>query len=344
MVRQALAGEQVSFDDDLQALSQLINIKHGYKNAYEATLLRCAQLEAERESTRLLIATALKADGVEIDEQVEGIAQLITRFHGYRKSYDVMSRELGNLRLMAPVERSEEQLQALADSPGIFLVTLPKSGTVYVANTLAQTLQCGLSTAVTSTFPKNVLWENMLRDFKHGSVVSVSHMEPDAVNVLSLLRAGIRKGVLHVRDPRAAVHSWLYYLLRRAKSGLVDGVFPASLLAEPFAAQLDAVIEFSFKDFVNWFDWWLRRLDADPRLDFLVTTHERLAADETGFFQDILDFYGVRAPIRPARKDEKMHFRSGDNEEWRAAFSASQIAKVNSMIPERLWSRFGWKE
>jgi hypothetical protein len=305
----------------VDALATLTAERDGYKGAME-------QVITERDAAN----TTLSSMTAERD--------------GYRNAYESHGRELGALRVTAaPVVRPKERQEAGAGRRSIFLVTLPKSGTVYVSHALARSLDYDhTGTLVTPTFPKNILWGEMLADFAKGGMISASHMQPDDYNLEAMASHGIRKMVLHVRDPRAALNSWMHFIRDKHPE---TGESPRSLeyRQKSAAEQLDFLIEHEYPAFANWIADWMTVVET-PRwnLNPLIVHHDELASDENRYFQRIFDFYGFDATLKTAAKDKNAHYRKGDNDDWRATFSPAQRARVNDLMPARLWTDFGWKE
>ena len=272
---------------------------------------------------------------------------MLSALTGFTRANRAAATELGYMRVnAAPVYRPAERRAEAKGQPSVFLATLPKSGTIFISHSLRQTLGYDhTGTMVTPTFPKNVIWPRMLEDFSDGGMVSASHLQPDEENVALLRQAKITKGVLHIRDPRPALYSWINFAPKRASRfhGLLLG---ADYLNMSEADRLEHSIEHAFKFFAGWVRDWMAVLDASPDLEFLVTRHEDLAAGEEAFLRRILNYYGVSesVPLVMIEKSENAHFRKGDNKGWRDAFSPSQLRRVNEMMPAGLWSRFGWQE
>lgn len=306
---------------------------------------------------RQLIEQTLQAEGVECSNDIKSdIGHLIGLYQGYRQAYQTHSETLGYLRqVAAPVirEKAVSELPELhweflgriglwldqpkceenCQNPSIFLITLPKSGTVYVSHSLSRTLGYDhTSTLVTPTFPKNIIWGGMLLDFLKGNMVSVSHLQPDSTNAEILSRCKI-KIILHIRDPRAALLSWIHFVGKSFKA-----------TASPTALNnLEFFIESSFAHLVNWIEGWMSVLAVNPQLEALILTHEELSENPELYFKKIFTFYGLGSPeLKLADKTEATHFRSGDNAEWRTVFPAYLVTKMNDQIPESLWLKFGW--
>jgi hypothetical protein len=185
----------------------------------------------------------------------------------------------------------------------------------------------------------------MLEDFMTGGMISVSHMQPDATNISMLKAAGCNKGILHIRDPRPAAFSLVKFLQGRhfPFAGLLletdDG---ADYHALSETAQIDYVIRNAFSKLVKWISDWCDLLDRDSYFNYLVLAHEQLVADEDAYFERIFEFYGMRASLVTVEKTAETHFRCGDNNNWRDAFTTDQIGRVNDLMPARLCNRFGW--
>lgn len=280
---------------------------------------------------------------MQINEQSpSNIESLIQERDGFKNAYLQTSAELGQLRVSAaPVIRTASQKEATANKPSLFLVTLPKSGTVFISHSLRLTL--GLdhtATLVTPTFPKNIIWPEMLSDFVDGGMISVSHMQPDATNISTLKAAGVVKGILHVRDPRAAIDSWLAFAPKRA-NGYHQLVLNADHLKMSDEDRRKHLIDNTFPIFTRWLQDWLKLIDRDPDLNYLVLNHEDLKTNESEYFRRIMDFYGVSAPLITVEKTENSHFRRGDNSSWRATFTPSEITRLNELMPSSFWIRFG---
>jgi hypothetical protein len=297
------------------------------------------------------------ADAIDHEGEAPGgsllkdLEHLSGMYKGYKNAYHVLNAEVGRFRAYsAPYVRPDEEAKNCEDKPGIFLVTLPKSATVYIANSIASTLGYTLRhTIVTPTFPKNVVWAPMMYDFKRGGLMSVSHMQPDAYNMRTVKEAGLRKGVLHIRDPRAALLSWVHFVNKRGDSidagtGSILNPLIERARQVSFSDRVDGCIGGFFLDCVAWIEGWMEQLKIDPRMDFLIVNHDELVADEEAYFDRIMKHYNLKAKISTVVRDETTHFRNGDNDEWRSVLSAKQIQTMNDAIPDWMWDRFGWQK
>jgi hypothetical protein len=108
--------------------------------------------------------------------------------------------------------------------------------------------------------------------------------------------------------------------------------------------QIEQHLASFYKDAIEWISGWMRVMETEPRLNFLLVTHDELVESEKTYFEKILDFYGLKAEIQTIAKDANAHFRKGDNEDWRQHMTPDQIRRANEAIPDWMWNRFGWKK
>lgn len=295
------------------------------------------------------VADVLKTEGQSPQGTAADLGQLIANYNGYKQSYLALNDEIGHLRAYAaPYIRPDTAVENTADKPSIFIVTLPKSATVYIANSLAQSLDYHLShTLVTPTYPKNIVWTAMVYDFSRGGMISASHMQPDEYNFRSIKQGNIKRGILHVRDPRAALLSWVHFRAKRGRmADLGTGQFENPINDEfsklDFNDKVDRSIDNFFRECIDWLTGWANELDKGE-LDFLVMTHDELKRDESAYFRKVLDFYNIDADMRFVSKDSSTHFRSGDNDEWRTVLTDAQMDRINSLMPDWMFERFDWR-
>lgn len=297
---------------------------------------------ADVEAAMHLVGQILAQEGIaSAPGMASNIGSLVALYQGYRQAYLAHCEEIGYLRqIAAPIVR--KAIDTNGQRPSVFLVTLPKSATVFIGHSLVKTLGYDFtSTLVTPTFPKNIIWGDMLIDFLKGGMISASHLQPDEDNLTRLARCGVNKLVLHIRDPRAALLSWTHFVMKSMRKERKPFHPPVSSLDA--LDNLGHFVDASFPVFVNWIDGWVSALGSNPDLQALILTHDELAQSPATYFGKIFAFYGLGAPeLQLVDKAESTHFRSGDNSEWRRVFPEHLIQKMNAQIPDRLWEKFGW--
>jgi hypothetical protein len=190
------------------------------------------------------------------------------------------------------------------------------------------------------------------RTFSEGGFVSQNHLAPSPEN-LQILQHFKLKMVLHVRDPREAVLSWVHHLDwitgRSDTSELLlyftprppHGYFEFSL-----SRQIDWQIDNYMPQLVLWVTKWVEIADRGT-IPILITHQNVLRTKERAFFNEILTFYGFDldyALPSPPRTMDESHFRRADPMEWRRIFTPAQAIRATSLIPESLRLRFRWED
>jgi hypothetical protein len=239
-----------------------------------------------------------------------------------------------------------------ANLPSILVVTIPKSGTVFTNLMLSRGLRLEPVSVSFGYFPHYLVDIRKLPSFAEGGKVARAHFEPSPVNLQSLTYF-VKKWVVHVRDPRSVMLSWVHHANRLyADRGageyehlLVYPAPPDAYYGWLFCRQVDWSIEHFLPSVVAWTRSWLATYDL-RRYDILLTSFSELARDELSYIHKILDFYAIpRRLFRRPHIEKTMqgsHFRAGLEAEWLTALSRDQIAKASSMIGPDLIERFGW--
>lgn len=272
---------------------------------------------------------------------LERIREYFYRFKEAKTAYHAIKQEVVTLRSVTKRPLTPREIEALRDKPSIFVATLVKSGTKYINSTIGETLHYKRGRSLyQGRFPINNVRRAIAEDFAVGGLAGAGHLQASPENMRLLYEVGIRKLVLHVRDPRATLYSYMHYfrkrsaLLSRGKQGF------ESLSDEQ---QVDYHIDHFYTDSLRWLNEWANYLDSDPPIQVLVTNYRRLVNDENAPFRSIFDWYGIRPRrLRRPPKDAQRNFRSGRRDEWREAMAPQQVDRVTSLIPERLFDRFSW--
>ena len=270
-----------------------------------------------------------------------------------RGDLDALAELLAQIHQHAPLEWDfAPVLRPLrrARTPGIFLCTLPKSGSVYVQDALARGLgKPILGLGAGGFFPSQAIPMGCIQRLHEERGVYMIHAEPSRHNRIELT-ARLDRMLIQVRDPRQVLLSWAHFIpevVRRLDppQGLHYGT-PPDLFERPFEAQLDWHIEHYFGKFVAWIERWLEcSRDPDFKTQILFTTTEELSRDPKGFFARVLSFYGINPEIfdmPPPPACGQHNVRRAQSDEWRTELTAAQLARCAEMLPESLCTRFGW--
>jgi hypothetical protein len=234
----------------------------------------------------------------------------------------------------------------------ILLNTMPKSGSVYVARSLAAILRLPMMHIGNQYALIGQIDPAAARTFKGGGFVSQNHLAPSAENLHVLQHFKLRM-VLHLRDPRQALLSWVHYLRyitgghdAREELLYVTPRLPLGYFRFSLAEQIDWQIENYMPQLVLWAARWVEIADR-LTIPMLITHQNDLRTEEKAFFDRILAFYQLdrdyALPNLPRTMNET-HFRRADPMEWRCTFTTHQTARATSLIPKSLSMRFGWDE
>lgn len=251
--------------------------------------------------------------------------------------------------------------------PSVLIVALPKSGSVYLLRALRRALRVQVHHIGGAGMSGSTFSEAHLRRFAQGNLVSREHMQPQAFALSALSRYGIRKMVLHVRDPRAAIVSWTRHMDRilesrgfRAAELSCEMTMPEAYPDWSFAERLHWQVENKMPQFVRWIVDWLELVEISRDVEFLITDYRALSDDARGLVTRILEFYGIdygpdwiSMPVVRLGKNNiytlpdpaplgKSQQGSNTLPSWAAAMPAETLQAANVRVPAVLSERFGW--
>jgi len=184
--------------------------------------------------------------------------------------------------------------------------------------------------------------------------INFGHLNASPENLDRLARAGIKKILVHLRDPRQTTLSWAHYMEegavarhgRRLYERIVSSdITPVSMLDAPFAEKLDWYAEHIFPRFMEWILGWIRVRDTDRRFDVRVMEFRQLKEQPLAYMQEAAAFFGVPREINrvAAPRQGVANFRAGQMDEWRQAFNPGQIDRMTRQIPETIAAEAGWE-
>lgn len=191
-------------------------------------------------------------------------------------------------------QRYQERLK----KPVILLNTLPKSGSVFIATTLIDTLDLEFSYISPALFVSDVVNYDIAENLcLRGGYLSQSHLFAYDLN-LKLIQLLFDKMIVHVRDPRQALLSWAHHILKYYESPRIYLRFdmgidlPHNYRDRSFEQQLDWLIEHYFPKQLEWLRGWLRA-HSDPgfKTDILFTNYRDFHSSSDQFWKSIQDFY-----------------------------------------------------
>lgn len=231
--------------------------------------------------------------------------------------------------------------------PSILINTQAKSGTIYVRGKISQALRvpwCRLTVNPVDNEPI----KSWVSSFARGGAVTGEHLFATDTTVNRLKECGIRKIVIHTRDPRDAAFSMLHFRKKQSThASLINSTigdhYGDATLDDSFLLECGKFIPY----WLGWLNSWIK-LDNEENSPFslLFTDYREFQTDELIFFRKILEFYEIETEkfdFGVALADShKAHFRSGKSGEWRTLVSENITEQVWKLMDMKLCKRFGW--
>lgn len=234
--------------------------------------------------------------------------------------------------------------------PSILLTTMPKSGTYYLGEYFSKGAAYRKLVVGHQYFPHDMVQFSNLEKFANGEYVSLDHFDASALNVHFIANL-IGKIVVHVRDPRQAMLSYIRYLERTrfvADKGMsrafIYPALPEDYFDQDLANRLDWGINFWLPELVKWVAGW-QEAATRPDLKVKFCKFEDMRHDPEAYASDVCEFFGIPATrwSQPNVKPEDgIHFRKGDVAEWRQVLTPEQQNRASAMIPVDMAKQFGW--
>ena len=251
--------------------------------------------------------------------------------------------------------RDKIQKEAISRQiPSIIIFALPKSASHYI-NTKLQTLLQAPQATVGRGFGNRIgdfvvpLWS---KNAARGGCVVTNHLSAKAFNFNHLEQDGLEKMVVHVRDPRQALISWVYHLdnemAKRTEKERELSISSDYSSTWSFEQKIDYHLESWMKFAVHWIEDWLdASKGSGQKITVLLTKYEDFVDDEKKYFKRIFDFYNLPMEYLKNLQIEKpksgeLHFRRGRIDEWRDVLTKVQQQKATAMIPRRVADLFGF--
>lgn len=249
---------------------------------------------------------------------------------------------------------SGAQNQAPSAKMPIFMATLARSGTAFMANTMARATGWPFLAPCSRTYPRDsFVYHDLIAEQKGRGSVYVSHLSPSREAMQSLAGAGIDRIYVHVRDPRQATLSWLHYLDQRFAESEDEWLRYLGLLSLPDdyrqwepAQKLHWLTRNYFPRCVNWIERWQDAVLSTADVEIRFGDYADFRADQLDYMNAILAFFQTGHILTPkdlpSREEKVVHYRSADQDEWRQRFASEDIDTMTAAIPVDTAKRFGW--
>lgn len=276
-----------------------------------------------------------------------------------RDTIRMLFRLMGALRQCAGEKQIlEDKLKRITfdvgstDIPPIIINTLPKSGSVYIAHTLGNSLSahfdggklCG------GVFPHYEIDAEKCEILRQKRIVCQEHFSATPEGIDTVARF-VDRVVLHLRDPRQSTLSFLHHMnkFQTENPGQTKTTYvpPDDYMEWPFEKQLDWHIDNYLVGAVGWLNGWTEVLDSkDCPIKIHVTKYEELLEDHIKFFRGIFSFFDIdpsAPPLILPPQTAAMHYRQGTVDEWKNVYNEAQKKRAAEILGDDLRRRFDWE-
>jgi hypothetical protein len=184
-----------------------------------------------------------------------------------------------------------------------------------------------------------------------GGIIAKEHIPASAHNLKVLEDHGLTRMVVHLRDPRQAMLSWVHFVRDDVSMRLMGPIWrrtvpPAHIVKGTLEETIDWCIDNYLPILIEFIEGW-RRVTADPDSPFEVRflTFEKFRTQPDAYFAEALDFLGApKADFRAEAEAETVHLRKGALDEWREVLDKQRQAAAWKRIPPDMAESFGWEK
>ncbi|MBI2255465.1 MAG: sulfotransferase domain-containing protein [Proteobacteria bacterium] len=239
--------------------------------------------------------------------------------------------------------------------PPILLFAQPKSGSTFLHRAFRKTLQVPFTRIGAGGVFDAAIRYKELKAFAQGNAVCREHLPARRHLLDSIAGVGIKKVVLHIRDPRYSIVSWTKMVDRFIETRGMPGALltcempmPADYATRPFQDRLAWQVENYLPRQVSWIESWLALAADNPPLDILITKYEEFSGDPKAYIRRVLTFHDVpfkeswiKLPDDSVGKNNIFSEKSADK--W-ADIDPAIKAAAGAQVSAELCRRFDWKQ
>ena len=236
----------------------------------------------------------------------------------------------------------------------IFLNTLPKSGSVYIRNTLTKIINAKNHEIGNGYALYDQLHIKKTINFFESSknTITQNHIECSSININVIEKFNLKINV-HVRDPRQAMLSWIHHLDRITGEDYLSEHILGALPLIPedyFLRSLEQKIDWHIDNYLEHLVQWIRKWVNYATMNkdtVLLTEYNELKEKPVELLNKILSFFDFQDTVidelpNIGKNINDTHIRSGTSDEWLSVFSKRQKIKSSRMIDEDLIKKFNW--
>ena len=238
--------------------------------------------------------------------------------------------------------------------PPILLISTARAASSGIANQISVFTNSPRVNVESQPIPiEHNIAKGLLQDMARGGCVSYVHSRASKENLRALSESGIKKLVLHLRDPRQSLLSnyWRMHGLGNWKDRRIYyNNIPLNYEQLSFSQQIDWHIENIYHYYwVKWIEEWLEIiLQRTFPLTIKIMIYENFIQDPLRYFIELGDFYDLnwrsfstRDLLKP--NPDPPAKMQGTPDAWRTIFTTQQIDRIQELTPDKLLNKVGWK-
>lgn len=197
------------------------------------------------------------------------------------------------------------QLNArLRGVPPILVSSISKSGSSFLWNQIQDRLMLpSMKIFTTADYDKVKIRSRSLDQFAKGGVMCRQHIPPEKEMFQQLAEAGIDRIVFHLRDPRRALISWVFYVETMLRKHSTEKTIPRTEPKEyarlDFQGKIEHQIEAFLQPTIRLIEGWIEAQKEEPAgISIKITRFEDMVSEPDAFFTELFSFYGVQEASR----------------------------------------------
>ena len=228
--------------------------------------------------------------------------------------------------------------------PAVIFVCMMKSGSEYIRDTVSSALNLPIMHPTVGDLPSDSIIPSAFELASGGGCVVRLHSSATCHNLDVFRSFNQERLIVHVRDPRQVLISWVHHMARIGVSEYLSSLhsysfdIPSDFRNWPFEERLDWSISEFYQTQLEFLESWMGQdvKKVIPVVEF--TNLDDLIADKAGYFRRFSQFYGINTSkviTRSIEHSPRRHrnYRRGDSSEWRVVLSTHQkriLSKITS--------------
>ncbi len=239
--------------------------------------------------------------------------------------------------------------------PPILISTISKSGSTYLPAMLIKRFSIPnykIFIEEGSTYNMKIIPEK-LELFSRGGAICRQHFKPEKETMEILYKNKIKKIIFHMRDPRHALISWVFYKENNLRSSMLPGASVRGISPYEYGKMdLDQRFNLFEKTFlertVELIESWVSASKNNPYgIKIIITKFEDMFNSPEKFFKNIFMFYNIKENkfLRSfseniarllARNHTTKQRKKKIKNEWNELLTPEQRKRINEKIPQSI--------